>query len=407
MRHYASYFWLTAIALALSAGATPMAFAQPVQSVAALTDGYSDFYRWQGAVPGKPGIILRSEPLAAALSVAEAGEALRLLYTSTNGIDQKSSVAVSGALFLPKGQAPAGGWPLVNWAHGTTGIADRCAPSTFARSQRDSAYINAWLKAGFAVASTDYQGLGTPGLHPYSNYRAASNSVLDMARAASSGRYPIARSVIIVGHSQGAGAAIAAGGYAPDYAPDLHVKAVIATGVPNLSREAIESGLAWSATDSMVTAAYAMIGYELSHVHPDLKPVDVFTPAGLELNNRVENQCLPALMKEAADRGLDPARTFKPGMLARLWNMDVALRSFPTEQLAMPLFIGIGLSDTAALPDTTLKLVTDMCRQGSKVAVRAYRGQDHNGVVPAATDDAIHFAQDAQRGETRGAFCQP
>jgi hypothetical protein len=38
-------------------------------------------------------------------------------------------VVVSGALFLPNGEPPAGGWALVAWALGTSGIADICAPS--------------------------------------------------------------------------------------------------------------------------------------------------------------------------------------------------------------------------------------------------------------------------------------
>ena len=50
-----------------------------------------------------------------------------LLYRSTGATGKP--VAVSGALAVPKGRAPAGGWPLISWAHGTTGIADRCAPS--------------------------------------------------------------------------------------------------------------------------------------------------------------------------------------------------------------------------------------------------------------------------------------
>lgn len=32
-------------------------------------------------------------------------------------------------VFTPNTPAPAGGWPIVVWAHGTTGVADACAPS--------------------------------------------------------------------------------------------------------------------------------------------------------------------------------------------------------------------------------------------------------------------------------------
>ena len=37
--------------------------------------------------------------------------------------------AISGSVSVPKGKPPKGGWPVITWAHGTTGVADICAPS--------------------------------------------------------------------------------------------------------------------------------------------------------------------------------------------------------------------------------------------------------------------------------------
>jgi Secretory lipase len=103
-----------------------------------------------------------------------------LLYRST-GVNGKST-AVTGTLAIPKGHAPKGGWPLISWAHGTTGIADKCAPSRGGGS--GPALLGRWLKAGYAVVRTDYEGLGTPGEHPYLIGRSEGSSVLDAARAA-------------------------------------------------------------------------------------------------------------------------------------------------------------------------------------------------------------------------------
>ena len=104
-----------------------------------------------------------------------------LLYRST-GVNGKST-AVSGTLAIPKGHAPKGGWPVISWAHGTTGIADACAPSR-ERRLRARRSLGRWLKAGYAVVRTDYEGLGTPGEHPYLIGRSEGYSVLDAARAA-------------------------------------------------------------------------------------------------------------------------------------------------------------------------------------------------------------------------------
>jgi len=143
----------------------------------------SEFYSWSGELSGPPGRLLRSEPLPATLGLANAARQERILYTSTDGIEGKSLIAISGALFIPKGTPPQEGWPLLAWAHGTVGIADICAPSWQARSYRDVRYLNEWLSQGFAIVATDYQGLGTPGPHPYLKVRPDAYSVLDSVRA--------------------------------------------------------------------------------------------------------------------------------------------------------------------------------------------------------------------------------
>jgi hypothetical protein len=128
--------------------------------------GVSAFYAWTDDIPNRPGQMLRTEPLDARLGLASAGRQMRILYSSTNGTDGTTPVAVSGAFFLPPGTPPAGGWPLIAWAHGTTGVANVCARSWQRRSERDARYLNTWLQQGYAIVATDYQGLGTPGPHP-------------------------------------------------------------------------------------------------------------------------------------------------------------------------------------------------------------------------------------------------
>lgn len=398
--------WVALLAATLACMIEGGAHAAPAGDVG--DGGVPDFYVWKNALPAKAGVILAEETLPADFSVPSAGRALRILYSSRDGITDRDIVPVSAAVFFPKGPAPAGGWPVAVWAHGTTGIADICAPSARPRGARDSQYLSSWLDAGFTVVASDYQGLGTPGIHPYSNYRASSYSVLDSARAViGKPAYSAANKIILIGQSQGAGVVVAAAGYAPGYASDLEIGGVVATGAPNLSKQAIESGLASSATDVMVTAAYTMIGYELTRVHPELSVDDVFTPEGRELEREVGNSCLFELMEQAAARNLAPAQTFKPGMLKRLWDTDVDLRSFPSLSMKMPLFFGIGAADTAALPMTTLTLANDLCSEGNIVEAHIYKGKDHSGVVNSAAPDAIRFAKAVLAGRRIPAICNP
>ena len=100
--------------------------------------GVPAFYAWSGALPASVGVVLAEEPLPDAFSVPGAAKAVRILYTARDGIDDKSVVPVSAAVFLPRGTPPEGGWPVMAWAHGTTGIADICVPSARPRGGRGS-----------------------------------------------------------------------------------------------------------------------------------------------------------------------------------------------------------------------------------------------------------------------------
>lgn len=105
------------------------------------------------------GQLIRIAPQDPAWSFAAAGPSFEIIYASR---DQRDSVAeASGALYVPRGLAPPGGWPLVVFAHGTVGIGNACALSRRPQIDRVSAYFNEILDNGYAVLAPDDQGLGT------------------------------------------------------------------------------------------------------------------------------------------------------------------------------------------------------------------------------------------------------
>lgn len=131
-------------------------------------------------------------------------------------------IGVSGIIALPN--APAEGYPVISWAHGTVGCADRCAPSRDEEplSQPHNAYVHRllreFLNQGWAVVMTDYEGLGTAGTHPYLLGESEARGILDIVLAARQ-LYPtkIGTRFQIVGHSQGGQAALFGAHHAPDW----------------------------------------------------------------------------------------------------------------------------------------------------------------------------------------------
>ena len=121
--------------------------------------------------------------------------------------------------------------PILTIAHGTTGIADACAPST-GPARTELALMGPAIDAGYLVAMSDYEGLGTPGRHPYLVGESEGRGVLDAARAA--GQLPDAdpgEQLAIFGYSQGGHGALWAGQLAPEWTPELELVGTVA-GAP-------------------------------------------------------------------------------------------------------------------------------------------------------------------------------
>jgi alpha-beta hydrolase superfamily lysophospholipase len=144
----------------------------------------------------------------------------RILYRTTN--TQGHPTAVSGYTMTPTAPWPGPGpRPVIAYAPGTSGMADRCAGSAVLGTVGSSPAVLPLLLAGYAVAATDYVGLGTPGGHTYLERVDAAHALLDVARvgAADSGA-----PVVLFGYSEGGHAAGAAAELASSYAPELDVR---------------------------------------------------------------------------------------------------------------------------------------------------------------------------------------
>ena len=128
-----------------------------------------------------PGTLIRSEPMVFAPAGAQA---YRVLYRSAGMHGEP--IAVSGVIVVPPGPAPAGGRPIVAWAHPTTGVVPHCAPSLAIFVFQQMAGLRQLVEQGAVVAATDYPGLGTPGPHPYLVGDSEARAVIDSVRAARS-----------------------------------------------------------------------------------------------------------------------------------------------------------------------------------------------------------------------------
>jgi hypothetical protein len=176
------------------------------------------------------GTIVESEPLVGLDpdALAKVGGARKAVYRSVSAIDGQGT-EVSGTFFVPKGDPPKDGWPVISFAHGATGLTPDCGPSQYPDLKGYASAVAAVVQAGFAVAFTDYQGLGRPGVHPFLEPRTAGFNVIDAVRALRAQFPDVSTRWMALGGSQGGQASWAANEYARDYGADLNLVGSVAT----------------------------------------------------------------------------------------------------------------------------------------------------------------------------------
>jgi pimeloyl-ACP methyl ester carboxylesterase len=364
------------------------------------------FYTPPSPLPGsKHGDLIWARKLTGQPALAQAGSNQLVLYRST-GVTGKG-VAVSGTVSLPKGKAPKGGWPVITWAHGTSGIADICAPSrdsTSSPAHLLNAYVypqlNAWLKAGYAVVRTDYEGLGTPGVHPYLNGRSEGRSVLDVVRAARKLTPSLGKKVVIAGHSQGGQAALFAASLAKTWTPELTLRGTIAFApVTHLSEQI---PVARSINDPSPLSAYVvMISRGLDLARPQLNIPSLFSDPVTALLPRLDTDCLIQLMAQDEFGGLAPAQVFRGD--ADLGPVAPALDAEDDAEnltIRTPVRIEQGTADTTVLPPLTDQTVQALKGRGTPLVYKTYPGVDHGSIVARAQADATKWLR-ARLGRPR------
>jgi len=369
----------------------PSAQAAPVPDWSGM-----DVRAYAGPIPA-PGTLIESTPMAPRLSVQAAATAYRILYSTT---DQHNSPATStAAVFVPKGQAPNGGWPVIAWAHGTVGLGDDCTPSALPRSQRDDEYLSHWLEQGYVVVGSDYTGLGTPGLMSYLNSTATAHAIIDSVIATHHMDLPLSSKWALVGQSQGGAAAVASARWATEFSrgTGLDYRGVVATGTPaNIDNVVITAGPDMVLPQGLGPIASAYTAYILAglrEARPDLNIDSVLTQAGKNAAAKAETLCTAPLSN--ALTGLRPQDFFaKP--LASLPDMTQALKDYmgtPVSGYDRPIFLGVGLRDQDVPPSSTLKFADQLKANGQDVTLKIYPDDDHSSAVLTSMADSTPFLQ--------------
>jgi hypothetical protein len=328
------------------------------------------------------------------------GQVWRVMYLSESVAGDP--IVDTGTVVVPSGSAPAGGWKLLTIAHGTTGVADQCAPSKDA-NDITTAMSGPILEQGYVVATTDYEGLGTPGVHPYLVGESEGRAVIDAATAAR--QLPgveVGKRYAVFGYSQGGHAAVWANQVAADWAPDLDLVGTVA-GAPPSEMQLIFQTLGQQRISP--DFFYMMVdGFHAAY--PDAAISSVLTPAGQDLLPALDHDCYGVGDALGTKKWSDMVQ---PGFaIAEPWPTLMAENDPGQVKSDSPLLILHSAADDTVPAGLSLQLFNRLCGRGQVVERRVYnKGQTHIQAVPDAVRDGFAWIEARMAGTPARSTCPP
>lgn len=307
----------------------------------------------------------------------------RFLITYRSRGIQSEPIVASGFILLPKGKAPKEGWPILAWAHGTTGVADTCAPSSdyvggpvHIYQQIAAKALNAWLARGYAVVAPDYQGLGTPSGHPYMNAQSQLHTVVDAVRTIHHLKpYKFNKNWYVMGHSQGGAASLAVAAYGQKDALELNLRGAIALAPGGYQYEGIAEYVAThSQIDTSVAAFFPIVLLGAEAADPSLVPANLVSPEMGEILNQARSRCLSELQSDLKQA---PKTVFKPNVNLTPLTNYLKKQSIENMIPTVPVMVVQGEKDQLVDSRGTYAYYQQICKMGKPIAFYPLKEGDH------------------------------
>ncbi|HET9548044.1 MAG TPA: lipase family protein [Desertimonas sp.] len=379
----------TAHATELTSADTGAALPGPVE----YSQDDPTFYEAPNPIPaGEHGDLVRWQVLESSFD-----RLYRIMYLSQTVAG--APTVVTGLVSVPDDIAPFGGFRKLLYGHGTTGMADSCAPSM--AIDNDSAYgdydgefhsVSGTAGDAWVTVATDYEGVGGPGPHPFIVGVSEGRSMLDAGRAA--GQIPgvyLSDTTAITGFSQGGHAALWATKLAAEWAPEQTIVGTV-VGAPASDPAALAS---WAASQPQLSALSVGLVAGMATTYPEAQGAlgQVLTPAGIALTEAWNTT-------HCFDQPVDIAGPYiaaDPGTVEPFASL-LAANTAGTTATGAPMLIFHGDADERIPVVHSEALLARLCAAGQVVERRVLPGGFH--VNSGITLDALNWLNGVADGTT-------
>lgn len=300
---------------------------------------------------------------------------------------------------------------VLTWAHGTTGLGDAACPSAQPDPARElTVYfsieatqsidygipgLQAFIDDGWVVCATDYQGLGTPGMHQYIVNRTNARDAVNIVHAARQLDVGAGTTVGCMGWSQGGGAAAAVAELDVDDYGDLHLIGTV-TMSPGVASIAVTNPAGPSAAlaggDSPPDSHVVMLLAGIASATDGLELGDVFTPLGVDIINGAWNSQPVHHLNDTIARLFrlkGPILDLKPGVM-EAWKKAIEGGSAAQVKPVCPVFMCVdGLDGGTVVPVAWQNAYADAVKKfGGDITIKEYPNDDHFSLPYSCVGDA-------------------
>ena len=301
-------------------------------------------------------------------------------------------MAVSAVVLIPDGKPPAGGWPVIAWAHEFRGAARQCAPSLM-KNLGVGPLLAMYANLGYAVVATDYSGLGADSGNPLVDMQSNALDVMYSVPAARAAVKEIGTKWIAVGPFQGALAAVAVA--ESDVRDSNYLGSVATSGLADAQEAYQRFALRPSNRMPLVLAS------TVTALYPEFQLSDMLKDVALPAYQRVTQTC-----------GGETEPEFTNEMLKAGWENNRFVKEFfsrntPGQKPAHgPLLVISGEADPDVPADMSERTVARMCKQGSRVLFLKYPDLDASGVMGASVADQVSWIKARFAGYVAPSNCR-
>lgn len=352
------------------------------------------FYDTPDPLPeAEPGTLIRSQEFDQ-YEIPYSITAIRILYHSRSASGR--DVAVSGVVLFPYDKKPPrGGWPVIAWAHGSTGIARACAPSLM-RNIGYGPFLSMYANLGYAVVATDYAGLGTRFRNAFLDGPSNAADIINSVPAARAAVSDLGTRWVVMGKAEGGLAAVAVAQKENEIRDPAYLGAIAISDLAGVSTIYADS------TRGSSSLMLASLAYGLKAVYPQFQEIDMLTPKGLALYHEIEQDCSEARTTPE----LPPDQIVKPD-----WESNALVRQYfdrndPGQAQAYgPILVISGAAPASNLATVTAQTVHRMCKHSDRIQWEQYPDLDPGDVIGDSVRDQIGWIEGRFRGRPAPANC--